>query len=343
MTTPQTLATAARDAVRLASIVTRDVQRRLDEVRAITKDDNSPVTIADLAAQAIVAHALRASTGSGAMVGEEDTDYLRNPANSAALEKTLEAARAAWPTVTKRELLDAIDMGDGEPRPEGFWTLDPIDGTKGFLRGQQYAISLAWIEHGRPIAGALACPNLDIDHAHDLDAPSPEGSCYWAWQGGGLHEAPCLPESAADDRTRHVPPAMHNAKTITICASVEKAHSSVSDTDRVLEHLESRGFVITPPRRLDSQAKYAVVGRGQADAYLRLPARKGYEEKIWDHAAGAIIATEGGAITTDIHGRPLDFSQGHTLRNNKGVVCAAPHAHKAIIDAIAALGVPNPH
>ena len=43
-----------------------------------------------------------------------------------------------------------------------FWTLDPIDGTKGFLRGEQYAVALALIENGEVVVAALACPNLSI-------------------------------------------------------------------------------------------------------------------------------------------------------------------------------------
>jgi 3'(2'), 5'-bisphosphate nucleotidase len=91
--------------------------------------------------------------------------------------------------------------------------------------------------------------------------------------------------------------------------------------------------------RIDSQCKYAVVARGQADAYLRLPTRKGYIERIWDHAAGALVATEAGAVVTDIAGAELDFSHGRGLERNRGIVCAAPWAHGAIVEAIAAMGL----
>lgn len=45
----------------------------------------------------------------------------------------------------------------------GIWALDPIDGTKGFLRGDQYAVCLALIVDGVVEVGALGCPNLPID------------------------------------------------------------------------------------------------------------------------------------------------------------------------------------
>ncbi len=93
------------------------------------------------------------------------------------------------------------------------------------------------------------------------------------------------------------------------------------------------------PLRLDSQAKYAVVARGQADAYLRLPTRKGYVERIWDHAAGAVVAQECNCTVSDITGKPLDFSRGEGLESNKGIVVATPRAHGAIIAAIKELGL----
>jgi 3'(2'), 5'-bisphosphate nucleotidase len=86
--------------------------------------------------------------------------------------------------------------------------------------------------------------------------------------------------------------------------------------------------------RLDSQCKYAVVARGQADVYLRLPSKKGYVERIWDHAAGSLIASEAGCIVTDIAGNPLDFSHGRGLEANKGVVVAPANLHPRIIAAI---------
>lgn len=48
--------------------------------------------------------------------------------------------------------------------------------------------------------------------------------------------------------------------------------------------------VKAPPVRIDSQAKYGALSRGDGAIYLRFP-HKGYREKIWDHAAGTIVVT----------------------------------------------------
>ena len=55
--------------------------------------------------------------------------------------------------------LDRLSEGAQE-YSDRFWTLDPIDGTKGFLRSQQYAIALALIVDGEIVVAALGCPNL---------------------------------------------------------------------------------------------------------------------------------------------------------------------------------------
>ncbi|MFB6231728.1 MAG: inositol monophosphatase family protein, partial [Salinibacter sp.] len=95
--------------------------------------------------------------------------------------------------------------------------------------------------------------------------------------------------------------------------------------------------------RIDSQAKYAIVARGEAEIYLRLP-RPGtdYTERIWDHAAGSLVVQAAGGTVTDMHGEPLDFTHGHLLEENTGVVATNGPLHDEVIDALAgAAGPPD--
>ena len=57
-----------------------------------------------------------------------------------------------------------------------------------------------------------------------------------------------------------------------------------------------------------------MVARGQGHIYLRIPTLEHYKEKIWDHAAGCIIAEEAGLVVSDIHGNKLDFNCGEELK-----------------------------
>ena len=110
---------------------------------------------------------------------------------------------------------------------------------------------------------------------------------------------------------------------VRFCESVESGHSAHGDAARLAERLG----ITRAPLRMDSQAKYAVVARGEAEIYLRLPTRADYREKIWDHAAGALIVTEAGGIVTDIHGRPLEFHHGRELIANRGVIVSNGRLH----------------
>ncbi len=326
---------AARDAVTLSSGVCREVQLALDSVREITKDDKSPVTVADFASQAVVAKVLTDALGEVVLVGEEDSKFLRDPDHAAHLEAVLAAVNDAFGGLSADDVLKLIDVGAGDTHHAGFWTLDPIDGTKGFLRGQQYAIALAYVENGEPVVGAMGCPNLPANFGAPLDEADPHGCIYEAIKGDGVYE---IVRGGQPTRVRRND--IEAGDPIRVCASVEKAHSNVSDTDRILEHIKANsGHDTGEPARLDSQCKYAVTARGQADAYLRMPTRPGYVERIWDHAAGALVATEAGCFVTDIFGRALDFSHGRGLEKNKGIVCAPPRVHGQVIGAIEALGI----
>lgn len=312
------------------------MQRELSTISRHTKDDRSPVTVADYAAQAVIARRLHDAFGSLRLVGEEDAAALRSGSAAGLRDAVAEAAHEAWPDASAEDVLDAIDLGNHDAGSDVYWTLDPIDGTKGFLRGGQYAVSLALIERGRVVLGVLGCPNLSADFERPFDDPDPTGTLFYATLGGGTHVR--APEAAAGAAEPVRASTESDVTRMRVCESVEAAHSRLDDTARLVAHLAAAGT----PARLDSQCKYAVVARGQADAYLRFPTRAGYVEKIWDHAAGKIVAEEAGAVVTDVRGQPLDFSHGAGLTANAGIVCTAPAFHAPVAAAIAALGLAPP-
>jgi HAL2 family 3'(2'),5'-bisphosphate nucleotidase len=322
---------AARQAVAETCAVARQIQLAAGTMKRMTKEDYSPVTVADFAVQALIALHLRERLGELVLVGEETAADLRLPHSEHLRDAVVAAVCQVRPKLTSAEVLAAIDLGNHDASAAAYWTLDPIDGTKGFLRGGQYAISLGYIERGAVVLGVLGCPNLGRDFGRPFDQPAEDGALFFACLDGGAFYVP-----SAAPRTKPVAIKVAEKRDITtmrVCESVEAAHSRLDETQQVVARLKARGA----PARLDSQCKYAVVARGQADAYLRLPTRADYVEKIWDHAAGALVATEAGAVVSDIDGKSLDFSRGATLSRNRGVVCAVPAFHGPILEAIAAV------
>jgi len=316
---------AAR-AVRAAAQVCRNVQGNLTVAGALTKRDRSPVTVADFASQAVVCATLTEHSQVRAIVGEEDAAELREPSAAAICAQVVDHVRAArGATLTVDDVLAAIDLGGATPPSNApFWTLDPIDGTKGFLRGEHYAIALALIEGGRVLLGALGCPHLD----------APDGSrglLLTAVRGGGGTRASSLFTDASEPRVVHVSDVRDPAQA-RFCESVDAGHS---DHD-VAAQIAARLGLVQAPLRLDSQAKYACVARGEASIYLRLPTSETYREKIWDHAAGLIAVEEAGGRVTDVRGMPLDFARGRQLELNAGVVASSGQIHAQLLDAVSA-------
>lgn len=296
---------------------------------ALEKDDKSPVTIADFGSQALICRRLLATFPQDAIVGEEDATDLRKPDNAATLAQVTQYVKRFQPEATSEAVWDWIDAGNGAVT-ERFWTLDPIDGTKGFLRNDQYAVALALVEKGKVRIGVLACPALPLD----LRDPTSElGVLFIAVRDEGAAMAPL---SGGPFVPIHVTDASEIAM-LRFVESVEAAHGN-----QPLQEAIAQAVGITQPSlRMDSQAKYGAVARGDAALYLRLPSKKhaDYREKIWDHAAGALIVEEAGGRVTDMFGRELDFVSDYRMRDNRGVVVSNGLRHAAALEALAKTSV----
>ena len=201
-----------------------------------------------------------------------------------------------------------------------YWTLDPIDGTKGFLRGDQYAIALALIEGGevRPRRARLPQPPEPRRIDRRASSPATAGAARGLVRVGHGPARRCVSPR---------PPALAEAR---FCESVESGHSTRTHSARIAARLG----ITAEPYRIDSQCKYAAVARGDASIYLRLPTRADYREKIWDHAAGKFVVEQAGGVVTDVTGAPLDFAHGATLERNRGVVATDGRFHDQVIDAV---------
>lgn len=308
-------------AVRRAAAVCQRVRAKLVSADTMQKKDKSPVTVADFASQAVVCAALMAAFPGDGVVGEEGSAELRTAEQAAIRAAVVEAVRDVLPAADEPTVLAWIDRGCADGSTPRYWTLDPIDGTKGFLRGEQYAVALALIEDHRVVLGVLGCPNL----------PGVQGSgqLVFAVRGRGAHAAPLAAGgTAAPIRVN----AVTSSAAARFCESVESGHSDQSASQQIAARLG----ITAAPLRMDSQVKYAAVARGDADIYLRLPTRADYVEKIWDHAAGMIVVEEAGGIVTDAAGKPLDFSHGPTLAANRGIIAAPSGIHAAVAAAVGA-------
>jgi 3'(2'), 5'-bisphosphate nucleotidase len=331
---------AAHDAARLCRAVAAEISPEV-----LAKEDKSPVTVADFGSQALICRALAEAFPDDPVIAEEDSAELRDEANAPILEQVVRqvqrARRKSDGLPDAATVCEWIDRGRTTGYCDRFWTVDPIDGTKGFLRGGQYAVALALIVDGQIVLGVLGCPNLPANRVlGQSGGAQSEGAIFWAARGRGAFVVPVGEADFANlanvDRSPAIKVSSRDDPALArFCESVESGHSAQGDAAAVALRLG----IPASPLRMDSQAKYAVVARGEADIYLRLPTRSDYREKIWDHAAGALIVAEAGGVVTDISGRALDFRHGRELAVNRGVIVTNGRLHGRVIEAVQALGI----
>jgi 3'(2'), 5'-bisphosphate nucleotidase len=309
----------------------------------VTKADLSPVTIADFASQAVIAYFLAETFPSDRLVAEEDSSELRIPQGEGPgvgeeaaaktqavplLEQVTQYVSRFLPQANPSKVSQWIDYGGAEPAGR-FWVLDPIDGTKGFLRSDQYAVALALVVDGQVQLGLLGCPNLADAYRPDLEGP---GSLVVAVRGQGTWTTPLAQPGSFEQLKVSQRSLPADARLLR---SFESGHTNVGQIDSFAQALGIKA----EPVRMDSQAKYAVLASGKGELLLRLlsPAKPDYREKIWDQAAGSLVVEEAGGRITDLNGKPLDFTAGRTLARNCGILASNSLLHQAALEGLKAV------
>ncbi len=304
------------------------------------KKDKSPVTAGDLAVQTLVAARLEKLHPEIPLIAEESAELLVSEKGKRFLDIIVEYVGKYLPEITSEKVVKWISRGKNDDSLKGapkFWTLDPIDGTKGFLRKEQYATALALVENGKVSYGFLALPNLTWQReSYGFTCEKPAdgirgGSLLYAKRGEGTWISDL--ESSAFEKL-HV--SEHsNPGDASVLRSVEAGHTNLSQMDILCQEIGVPGVVA-----MDSQAKYAVLAAGKSDLLFRLISSKmpDYREKIWDQAAGSIVVEEAGGRITDLDGKPLDFSLGATLMKNRGICASNGLLHDLALEAIRTVG-----
>ncbi|MBQ2820485.1 MAG: 3'(2'),5'-bisphosphate nucleotidase [Thermoguttaceae bacterium] len=304
------------------------------------KKDKSPVTVGDLAVQTLVAARLEELCPEVPLIAEESADLLVSEDGKRFLDIIVKYVGKYLEKITAEKVVNWISRGKNDDSLKGapkFWTLDPIDGTKGFLRKEQYATALALVENGEVTTGFLGLPNLTwLKEKHDFtpekqSAGAPWGALLYAKRGEGTW----ISDLGSSDFVKLHVSEHSDPNDASVLRSVEAGHTNLSQIDILCREIGVPGVVA-----MDSQAKYAVLAAGRSDLLFRLisPKMPDYREKIWDQAAGSIVVEEAGGRITDLDGRPLDFSQGAMLLKNRGICASNGLLHDLALKAIEKIG-----
>jgi 3'(2'), 5'-bisphosphate nucleotidase len=311
---------AAQMAARLCIAVRQNMLGKPDSME---KAGREPVTIADYGAQVVILREIaRHFPDDGVMAEERGADFAALATDVQRDHVVRHVAENIGMTVSASDIKAWLDFGRGQ-HAERLWAVDPIDGTQGFLRGDQFAIAIALLIKGEPVVAALACPLLAFDPTRPDRSP---GVVALAVRGQGA-----TLEALDDGSVRPLRvSAVQTAAEARTVESVESGHTDHGFSAGVLARVGVRG----QPVRMDSQAKYAAVADGRAEIYIRHSQGEGYREKSWDHAAGALVVMEAGGRVTDLDGAALDFGAGDRLAYNRGILATNGPLHETILSAI---------
>ena len=338
-----------------AARITRNLQPSSSKrINTLSKKDSSPVTVGDFSAQAVVLHLLHKNYPHDMYISEESSVALQNDVEL--MNNVYEAVNYESDHKLDREqIIRSIDYGQGIDTESSYskatvarriWCLDPIDGTKGFLRGRveggQYCIALALIEDGQPVVSVLGCPNLPLSSTEATKTWSEKevqesekqnmfsttrGCLFVAVRGCGCYEIPLHAiERLYKDTSPltsywtklSVTPNDGVSSRAVFCLGVERGFSDPNGTvlkmaelingQDSLTSLDKDGIQdIKNSMRIDGQGKYGILARGDAECFVRLP-KDGYIDWVWDVAAGYLVLKEAGGQMTDVLGQPIDFS-----------------------------------
>lgn len=321
-----------------------------DRSNGMDKDDDTPVTIGDLAAQALIVSALHHAFPEDTFLGEETAKMLR--ADDGLAEKVWELVRTthldiasdvqveeeilATPT-SKEEMMDLIDLGMGEgfgKKKKGrIWVMDPIDGTLTFMRGQQYAVCLCLLEDGKQKVAVLGCPNLSLEQLPITEnTVSKEGGYLVSTKvecGVTLRR---ISSGSLQPAKRAVSRGIF--KSLSQLGNIEALESNSMDHVKNKMVAEKLGMSWPGVDIWSQQMKYIAMAVGGHDVMVRIPVNDGHRTALWDHAGGHLLAEEMGIKITDVEGKDIDFGEGRRFYKNLGNVAAPVALHAQVLKTV---------
>lgn len=231
-----------------AGVVIMEIYNSADGIDTDTKGDDSPVTLADQKAEDLILAVLKEAAPGVPVLAEE-----------------------------------AVAAGDIPDVGEQFFLVDPLDGTKEFIKkGTDFTVNIALILHGKPIMGVVFAPARD----HIWVAESPDT----AWEADVAPGGP-VPTERTPMKIRALPEA-------GVTAVASKSHRT-PETDEFLEKFKVAELV-----SMGSSLKFCLVASGAADLYPRLG-----RTMEWDTgAAHAVVSAAGGRVLT-LEGKDLTYGK----------------------------------
>ncbi|KAK3356801.1 hypothetical protein B0T25DRAFT_139822 [Lasiosphaeria hispida] len=312
----------------------------------VLKDDNTFVTAADLAIQAVLLRVLNFSFPTHRLVAEESaSQLLASPALLSVVTSLAVAHSRANPFVWAHGGSDLaahiipLFNTAAAPQPPAVtpldptWVIDPIDGTAAFMRGEHYGINVAHLCGSRQILSVVSLPLLapgpTTGPITDADTtPSSGGTILFAVRGHGAHQR--LSPSLSRPLPRHA-----DALPLAALSSVTCHGTLESAYDTLHAAVAARLDIAFPGTNLLGWVpRWAALALGLGNTTVWVYRRRDRYAKVWDHAGAMLLFEEVGGMVTDVDGKDLDLSRGRLLSGNFGFVAAPRSVHHHVLAAV---------
>ncbi|CAA0835967.1 Putative PAP-specific phosphatase- mitochondrial [Striga hermonthica] len=352
---------AAVDVVERACRLCVDVQKSLfaNDGKVVEKLDQTPVTIADFGVQALVSLEMGKLFPSIPLVAEEDSGFVRqNNLVDVVVQVVNDKSSLRDEAFSQDDVLKAIDRGGKDAylfgqEPATYWILDPIDGTRGFVKGSEalYVVGLALVVEGEIVLGVMGCPNWqDGDSRPEVEGKENTDSrsgiimishVNWGTWRTTLWNTQNSDTKLAHKWTRCLVDSLHDVHEARFCIPESQTWESLplSTQFNATTHADNVGEnnVLLLPACCGSLCKYLMVASGRASVFF-LRARTKSVIRVWDHAVGVICILEAGGKVTDWNGSKLDFSADQTGRRvlypSGGILVSNDSLHNQILEVI---------
>lgn len=262
------------------------------------KNDKTPVTLADLATQIYIINSLKETYPDDNIIAEEEGTIIDNRAKDIITNcfQKLE--------IEIDNIKDVVNYRGGSLNRQ--WTIDPIDGTQGFVEGLSYAIGIGFMVDSIPTACAITVPSYDHRGLALFSAEKGKGA--QASYGGAIFQNIKVSKTA-------------KISDFVLCQSL---HYDKPWVTKLAQKLGIRNSI-----RIDSMLKFCKVADGSADLYIK-PIDPEHSFS-WDYMPGILIIEEAGGKITDIQNEPLWVENDRVGWTAPGIVASNGIAHEDII------------
>ncbi|KAL2475451.1 putative PAP-specific phosphatase [Abeliophyllum distichum] len=355
---------AAVNVVERACRLCVDVQKSLfsSDGKVVQKIDRTPVTVADFGVQALISLEMSKLFPSIPLVAEEDSTFLReNNLADAVVEVVTDKSALGDKQLSQDDVLKAIDRGGRDAyvfgsKPATYWVLDPIDGTRGFVKGSEalYVVGLALVVEGEIVLGIMGCPNWQEEYSGNFTSKIQEynntasrpGVIMISHVGCGTWRKQLWNTQTSDVRVPHnwircFVDGHHLIHDALFCIPESQTWESLplSGQFNAKSHAECVGEkqVLVLRTCCGSLCKYLMVASGRASVFF-LRAKTQRTIKVWDHAVGIICVHEAGGKVTDWRGSQLDLAADQAERRvifpSSGVLVTNNSIHNQVLEIL---------